>query len=645
MYSHLPRLSAESVDKLSNFLIGFSTCQYELEISKMQFNGHNIAIRCQNCGYTEFYSKNIVGGEDKLGKILDIIFDKLPKIPQDGDNMKYLFAISILVVTLFIGSLQCDVKGVNAVPGETLSFNLKITNDESYERSIQPSYRAPEGFNGKFIYDGKEIEWLQLDANESKTVTFQLEVPSNAEEKEYFVSVYASGSITLRINVKMPEEPLEITPSITGIAIEAGDEVSFPILIKNKLNAEYKVDLSCLIPKNWSYRFIENGVEVYKIVLKPNEERSLTLEVESDSSADVKEYKIIPYFNKQSVDLNVKITKTHKGEHGKIKLKLIGKDGKAVGSARIEVSGFGEFFTSAEGEATIEVPQGIYKLKIMKGGYYSKEINDVEVKAGKTNDLGTITLEKRPYYAEVSVVNPKISFVIGTGNPTFRFRIENRGYADDTYKLSIEGLPENFYSKFKESQRSAEAISEVFVKSGDSKDVYLEILIPPNPKVGVYNLTLLVEGHYSVEKNLTLNLRGEYRMYFEPVGGMYLITTEAGKTAEFNDILRNVGRGATLTNINLTVSTPSNWKVSINPSSIPALEAGNSMPVKITAYIPADTLPSEYKLRVNIKSDQVNEQEEFRVIVKERSYAGIIGGAIIIAALGLTVIFRKFGRR
>ncbi len=91
-------------------------------------------------------------------------------------------------------------------------------------------------------------------------------------------------------------------------------------------------------------------------------------------------------------------------------------------------------------------------------------------------------------------------------------------------------------------------------------------------------------------------------MYFEPVGGMYLITTEAGKTAEFNAILRNVGRGATLTNINLTVSAPSNWKVSINPSSIPALEAGNSIPVKITAYIPVDTLPSEYKLRVNIKS-------------------------------------------
>ncbi len=64
-------------------------------------------------------------------------------------------------------------------------------------------------------------------------------------------------------------------------------------------------------------------------------------------------------------------------------------------------------------------------------------------------------------------------------------------------KLSIEGLPENLYSKFKESQQSAEAISEVFVKSEDSKDVYLEILISPNPKVGVYNLTLLVEGHYS----------------------------------------------------------------------------------------------------------------------------------------------------
>jgi uncharacterized membrane protein len=559
---------------------------------------------------------------------------------------RVLLVIAIILATLFIGSVESDVRSVNAVPGEILSFDLKITNDRNYDRNIQLSYNAPEGFLGKFIYGGKEVELLRLGANESKTVQFQLEIPLNAKEKEYSVGINAAGSLMLRINVKMPEDPLEIIPSISGVAVEAGDEVSFPILIENRLNAEYSIDLSCLIPGNWSYKFTENGIEIYRIILKPNEVRLLTLEVESDSSSDVGEYIIIPYFNKQSIELNVKITKTHKGEHGKIKLKIVSKDGKPVDSAKINVSGVGEFFTSAEGEVVIEVPLGTYKLELTKEGYYSKEIDNVDVKAGKTTDLETITLEKRPYFAEIAVTNPRISFVIGSGNPTFKFRIENRGYADDTYRLSLKGLPENFYSKFKESQQSTEAISEVFVKSEDSKDIYLEILTPPYAKIGVYNLTLLVEGHYSVEKNLTLSLKGEYRIYFEPVGGMYLITSEAGKTAEFNAILRNIGRGVTLTNINISATAPAGWSVAVNPSEIPALEAESSLPVKITAHVPPDTLPSEYRLRINIRSDQTELQEDLKVIVKEKSYAGLIGGGIIITALiGLIIIFRKFGRR
>ncbi|MBO8183392.1 MAG: carboxypeptidase regulatory-like domain-containing protein [Archaeoglobus sp.] len=563
--------------------------------------------------------------------------------------------VLVLVASLLVGSVESDIKGVNAVPGETVTFNLVVTNDRSYERNFQLSYTAPEGFVGKFIYNGKEIETLTLKANESKSIQFQLEIPHNAKEKEYYVFVQAAGSLALRINVKMPEKPLEITPSITGVAIEAGDTVSFPILIKNKLNAEYAVSLSCKLPENWSYRFIEGGVEIYRIILKPNEERSVSLEIESDSSSDVKEYEVVPYFNNQFTKLSVKITKTHKGENGKIRLKVVSKEGEPIASAMIAVthvtsSEFGSmssevrFFTSADGSVTIEISPETYTVKISKEGFYDKEIKDVGVKAGKTTDLGTVVLDKKPYYAKLSVENPKISFVIGSGNPVFRLRLDNVGYADDTYKLSVVGLPENFYYKFKESEQSTEGISEVYIKSGESKNVYLEVLIPPNAETGTYNLTLFVDGHYSTKRNLTLVLRGEYKVFFESLRG-YVVTTEAGKMAEFRGILRNVG-GVALTNLNFSVNAPSRWRVSVSPSSLPVLEAKDSIPVRVAIQIPPDALPSEYKLTLSIKSDQVNQEERFRVIVKERSNAALLGGVIIVGALiGLFIIFRKFGRR
>ena len=35
-----------------------------------------ITITCNNCGYTEFYSADVVGGSDELMKILDLIFGR-----------------------------------------------------------------------------------------------------------------------------------------------------------------------------------------------------------------------------------------------------------------------------------------------------------------------------------------------------------------------------------------------------------------------------------------------------------------------------------------------------------------------------------------------------------------------------------------
>ncbi len=255
-------------------------------------------------------------------------------------------------------------------------------------------------------------------------------------------------------------------------------------------------------------------------------------------------------------------------------------------------------------------------------------------------------VEKKPYFVEASVSNPSVSFVLGSGNPTFKFRVENKGYADDTYSFNVDGLPEDFHSRFKEAQQSTESTSEAFIPSGESKDIYLEVLTPPNARIDDYNLTLTVDGHQTVEKTLKLSLRGEYRIHFEPMGGRYLTTAEAGDVAEFEASLRNIGRGATLTDLNISLSGPSKWETSVNPSDVPAIQSGDRIPLKITAFIPSDALPSEYKLQLNIQGDQINDREELKVIVKEKSYAGIMGGAIILAALaGLFIVFRKFGRR
>lgn len=77
-----------------------------------------------------------------------------------------------------------------------------------------------------------------------------------------------------------------------------------------------------------------------------------------------------------------------------------------------------------------------------------------------------------------------------------------------------------------------------------------------------------------------------------------------------------------------------------------SLQQNKEIPAIKYGHIPPDALPSEYKLQLNIQGDHINDIEELTVIAKEKSYAGIMGGAIILAALaGLFIVFKKFGRK
>jgi uncharacterized membrane protein len=351
-------------------------------------------------------------------------------------------------------------------------------------------------------------------------------------------------------------------------------------------------------------------------------------------------------FNKQTIKLDFRITETHRGEPGKIKLKVYGKNGQPIYSATVNISR-GEYRTtyqtSETGEVLIELSEGTYTLRISKDGYYEKEIEDVVVKAGKTNDLGTIVLEQKPYGFYLRVYTPKVSATIGAGNPVYRMRIENTGYSEDSYELSVEGLPETFYYKFRE-EGGSEAISEVYLEGGEKKNIYLEILVPPNAKTGSYNFTVFVIGHDTKMEELQLSLSGEHRLIFDPLRS-FMISAEQGSEVEYKAILRNSGTSS-VTNINFTITPPSKWDVEIEPPFIPAIEPYDSHPITMRIHIPSDQIPGEYKIKLTIKSDQTSMEEQIRVIVKEKSSASIIGGAIILLAIvALAFIFKKFGRR
>ncbi|NLA31155.1 MAG: hypothetical protein GX880_04965, partial [Methanomicrobiales archaeon] len=300
--------------------------------------------------------------------------------------------------------------------------------------------------------------------------------------------------------------------------------------------------------------------------------------------------------------------------------------------------------TTAEGKVSIGAPMGTYTVRVTKPGYRSWEKKDVEIRIGRSTDIGIVALDKENFFAEIRVKSPSRVASVGS-NPQYEMTLKNVGRNDDTYTLSIQGLPEQWYARFRESREATEEVSEIYVSSGEEKTLYIDFIPPYSVDVGEYNFTALIgSAARQYEEDLTLRLRGSYSM--RTYAKSYRHEINRGDTLTFDVTITNAGVGGALTNVGLNMSAPQGWRASVDPATVASLEPGERATVQVTVIPPADIVAGEYKVISLAKSDQAEGEDEYRIVVKERSYVAILGLLVMAGvAVGLWYVFRKYGRR
>jgi uncharacterized membrane protein len=245
----------------------------------------------------------------------------------------------------------------------------------------------------------------------------------------------------------------------------------------------------------------------------------------------------------------------------------------------------------------------------------------------------------------VTVQSPILTTTAST-NAKYSFTVENRGKSDDTYKLSVEGAPAGWYFRFRETSGQEIDLSDVFIESGDSEELTLEAIPPHGVDTGTYNFTMVVDSSQSVyTENLTEIIRGDYELnvYADQYQYDYY---KGGSPLTFDLTLTNDGTAGTLTNVAVAVSAPDGWNVDVDPETIAGIQSGQAETVALRVVPPADISASEYKISVDITSDQTEASDDFRIDVHEQSFIGIIGIVLIVAlGAGVLLMFRKYNRR
>ncbi|TAJ45490.1 NEW3 domain-containing protein [Methanofollis fontis] len=442
-----------------------------------------------------------------------------------------------------------------------------------------------------------------------------------------------------------------------GQVVEAGETATFSLTATNNgAPADGSADQIRMWTenyagsRNWEMRFVDGETEVNRVSIPAGGSKVVTLEVETAADTPVGEYPLKAHIGDGTIWLHVTISKTHTGELGTLNLLVTDKDGERVKGATVEVySGsesepFDRVMTTADGRISTGLPQDVYLLLITKPGYRSAEKRDVKVKCGITTDAGTVMLEKSSYAAEVTVKSSLITTPAGR-NPTFEMTLQNVGKADDTYRLSTGDLPAGWYARYKENAGDTSDISEIFVPAGGERSLYLEAIPPYGTEVGDYSFTAAIESSSDVyTEDLTAKISGSYEMRIS--AERYRYEADMGESVTFDLQIRNIGNAGALTGIRFEVNAPQGWKATVTPANITSLQPGESERVSVTVVPPSSIVASEYKITVNTISDQGELSDDFRIVVREQSFAAI-AGLLLLGAIagGVWYYFRKYQRR
>lgn len=446
---------------------------------------------------------------------------------------------------------------------------------------------------------------------------------------------------------------IQIQCPFPGIVLEAGEKAEFSLTVTNngspdpkKVWAEPFGEAS-----GWEFHFKNGETEITRAAIATGSSQTIGFTVITSSETPIGEYTVKVHIGDGYYWLYIKISETHAGERGILKLATVNELGEVIGGAMVGVMDARSpepvmtIQTSTDGTIRTELPHGDYKLLISKDGYHSALPVDVEVSSGLETDAGNIMLEKMNTAVEVSYKTLSITTPLSK-NPVFVMTLKNIGRADSIFTLGATGLPENWYTRFTESEDSPESLSEIFLYAGEEKTLYLEVIPAYGEEPGEYAITSVVTTPTgdTYEEELCITLRGEYVLNTYPEKYRYELGT--GDSVTFDVGLKNSGSAGSFTNIRPEISAPDGWKATITPKTIASLAPGETETISVTVIPPSNIAASEYKVILKVTSDQTETSDDFRVVVKESSFVTVVGLLLLVGVCGgVWYAFRKHQRR
>lgn len=274
----------------------------------------------------------------------------------------------------------------------------------------------------------------------------------------------------------------------------------------------------------------------------------------------------------------------------------------------------------------------------------------VEVKARTADSTISLPLEVQVAREEAASAGLKLEAELpalrGTARSTFSFKIKvtNEGTEEGLFNLAAQ-LPDGFRARFKKGYGSEE-ITGLPIGADASETVTLEVTPSRVTSAGRYPVAFQVSGgNQTASTELSVEVTGEPQLQI--IGPQERLSGDAtaGRESTFTFTLVNTG-SAPATDLELSATPPSGWKVEFEPKQIANLAPGSQGPVAVKITPSERAVAGDYMVGLRAAGGPISEEVQFRTTVNTSTVWGIAGlGVIGIAVLVLAGAVMRYGRR
>ena len=292
----------------------------------------------------------------------------------------------------------------------------------------------------------------------------------------------------------------------------------------------------------------------------------------------------------------------------------------------------------AEVRLDVDVPAeataGTSTLRLTAEGGGAKDVLPIAVRVN-AEAAGNITL---------TTSTPTLT---GASDAKFSFDLQFKNDTAQDVTVSVAATGPTDWDVAAALSGEAQAASAV-VDAGGSQTITVTATAPTDTPAGSYPIKVDAHaGDRTVSADLGIDITGSYSMTLSTPNDLLSASGGAGSATTQAFEIANTGT-APLTEVKLTATPPTDWTVTTDPETLPAIPPGETATITATITPSSEAVAGDYVVSFNGAAAESGAKgtAQIRFTVETSPLWALVGlGLIVLILAGLFYVFRTYGRR